>query len=83
MGVLKKAIEIAAFLAKVEDYRIISLPKQKDPFTELALQFSSESNISDFVLTKFGFKTDLTKPIENLLKDDKIQARIPFIMELK
>ena len=82
-GGIEKAIEIAAFLAKVEDYRIISLPKQKDPFTELALQFSSESNISDFVLTKFGFKTDLTKPIENLLKDDKIQARIPFIMELK
>ena len=82
-GGIEKAIEIAAFLAKVEDYRIISLPKKQDPFTELALQLSGESNISDFVFTKFGLKTDLTKSIENLLKNDKIQARIPFIIELK
>jgi len=82
-GGIEKAIEIAVFLAKVEDYRIISLPKKKDPFAEIALKLGAETSISDFVLTKFGFKTDLTKPIENLLKDDKIQARIPFIMELK
>jgi hypothetical protein len=34
-------------------------------------------------MLKLGLKTELTNPIENLLKRDKIQARIPFIMELK
>ena len=81
-GGIEKAIEIAASLAEVKDYRTISLPKKKDPFTELALQFSNQSNISDF-LTKFGFRTNLTQSIEDLLKDEKIQARIPFIIELK
>ena len=29
------------------------------------------------------FKTELIDPIENLLNEDRIQARIPFIIELK
>jgi len=82
-GGLEKAIEIAVYLAEIEDYRIISLPKKKDPFAELALKFGGETSISDLVMLKLGLKTGLTNPIENLLKRDKIQARIPFIMELK
>jgi protease-4 len=82
-GGLEKAIEIAALLAKVEDYRLISLPRKKDPFSELVLEFGNSGTISDIILAKFGFKTDLTKPIEHLLKSDIIQARMPFIMELK
>jgi protease-4 len=82
-GGLEKAIEIAVHLAEIEDYRIISLPKKKDPFAELAQKFGGETSISDLVMLKLGLKTELTNPIENLLKRDKIQARIPFIMELK
>ena len=82
-GGLEKAVEIAVYLAEIDDYRIISLPRKKDPFTELALKFGGETSISDLVMLKLGLKTELTNPIENLLKRDKIQARIPFIMELK
>jgi len=82
-GGLEKAIEIAAFLAKVEDFRIISLPKKKNPFEELSLKLGGEASISDLILSKFGFTTQMTKPIEELLKGDRIQARVPFIMELK
>ena len=82
-GGIEKAIEIAAYLAKVEDYRIISLPKKKNLFEELSLKLSGETSISELILSKFGFTTQMTEPIENLLKGDKIQARIPFIMELK
>jgi len=82
-GGLEKAIEIAVYLAKIEDYRIISLPKKKDPFTEFALKLAGETNISNLILAKLGFITQMTEPIEDLLKRDKIQARIPFIMDLK
>jgi hypothetical protein len=41
------------------------------------------ASISDIVMQKIGLRTELTNPIEDLLKVDKIQARIPFIMELK
>ena len=82
-GGLEKAINIAASLAKIEDYRIISLPKKKNPFEELSLKLGVEASISDLILSKFGFTTQMTEPIEALLKGDRIQARVPFIMELK
>ena len=82
-GGIEKAIEIAAYLAKLEDYRIISLPKKKNPFEELSLKLSGEASISDLILSKFGFTTQMTDPIEELLKGERIQARVPFIMELK
>jgi len=82
-GGLEKAIEIAAYLAKVEDYRTISLPKKKNPFEELSLKIGGEASISNLILSKFGFTTQMTEPIEELLKGDRIQARVPFIMELK
>ena len=82
-GGLEKAVEIAVYLAEIDDYRIISLPRKKDPFTELALKFGGETSISDLVMLKLGLKTELTNPIENLIKRDKIQARVPFIMKLK
>ena len=82
-GGIEKAIEIAVLLAKIEDYRIISLPKKKDPFAELAQKLGTEASITEIAITKLGFKTQLIDPIENLLNEDKIQARIPFIIELK
>jgi protease-4 len=82
-GGLEKAIEIAAYLAKIQDFRIISLPKKKDPFTELALKLGNSSSFADILFTKLGLKTEFTQPIETLLKSDKIQARVPFIMKLK
>ncbi len=82
-GGLEKAIDIAAYLAKVEDYRIISLPKKKNPFEQLSLKLGGEASISNLFLPNFGFITQITQPIEELIKGDKIQARMPFIIDLK
>ena len=82
-GGLEKAIDIAAYLAKVEDYRIISLPKKKNPFEQLSLKLGGKASISNLFLPNFGFITQITQPIEELIKGDKIQAKMPFIMELK
>ena len=82
-GGLEKAIDIAAYLAKVEDYRIISLPKKKNPFEQLSLKLGGKASISNLFLPNFGFITQITQPIEELIKGDKIQAKMPFIIELK
>ncbi len=82
-GGIEKAIEIASVLAEVEDYRIISLPTQKDPFTDLALKLGERNNIADFLFKEFGIKSKLIKPIEEILTSDQIQARIPFAIELE
>lgn len=82
-GGIEKAIDIASTLANIDDYRIISLPKKKDPFSEFATKFASGSNISNILLDKIGVRTELTKPIENILSRDKVQARLPFTIKLK
>ena len=82
-GGIEKAIEIAAYLADIKDYRVISLPKKKDPFIELASKISNSSILADQILEKLGFTTELTDPIEKLLKNEKIQARLPYIMKLE
>ena len=55
-GGLEKAINIAALLAEVNDYRIISLPKKKDPFTELAIKLGGDANLSEILFTELGLK---------------------------
>ena len=82
-GGIEKAISIAVELANITEYRIISLPKKKDPFTKLAMTLGKEGSISEILMKKIGVQTKLTKPIENLLEQDIIQTRIPFIIELK
>jgi len=82
-GGLEKAIDIAAYLAKVEDYRTISLPKKKNPFEQLSLKLGGKASLSNLFLPNFGFITQITQPIKELINGDKIQAKMPFIMELK
>jgi protease-4 len=82
-GGIERAIEIAVSLANIKDYRIISLPKKKDPFSKLVQKLGGETSISDIIIQKLGFRTKIIDPIEGLLKEDQVQARIPFFIELK
>jgi protease-4 len=81
-GGLEKAIEIAVGLAELDEYRLISLPKKKDPFSEIALKLGGEASIADLVMQKLGLNSELINPIENILKQDKVQARIPYYMTI-
>lgn len=84
IGGIENAIEIAANLANIKDFRVISLPIKKDPLTQLALEISNDTHFKKIVLNKIGFQSNLTNPIEDLIfNDDMIQTRIPFIIKLK
>ena len=82
-GGIEKAIEIAAGLSNTKNYRIISLPKKKDPFEVLIHQLEGEASLSKIITKKLGVNSKLINPIEDILNEDRIQARIPFIIELK
>ena len=82
-GGLEKSIKIAASLANIKSYRTVSLPKKKDPLTELAQIFGEDNTIYNLVINKLGFKNQIIDPISDLLQEEKIQARLPFIMRLK
>jgi len=80
IGGLEDAIASAADLSALEDYRIITLPKKTDMFEEFIESFSAKQNI---VLPDFlGISEKMINQLEFLNSKEKIQARIPFIMEV-
>ena len=82
-GGLETAIMIAAELAEVDDYRVISLPKIEDPFTKI-MNDLTESKLVTFFETEFNLMdTKKMKKVKNLITSDEIQTRIPYLIELE
>ena len=80
-GGLNNAVDEAAKLAKISKYSIQSLPVLKDPFVKLIEQFSGDykdASIQKELGEYYGYFTYLRK----LAKADKIQARLPFEMNV-
>ena len=80
LGGLETAIEIAAHLAKIEEYRIISLPKKKNTIEEFIRIMRGEE--TNYIAKILGFDNKYFKPLEDLLKNEKIQTRMPFVLEI-
>ena len=53
-GGLEKAISTAAALAELDDFRVISLPKQEDPVTQI-INDLKQTSISDILINDFDF----------------------------
>jgi protease-4 len=82
-GGLETAIVIAAELAGIDDYRVISLPKIEDPFTKI-MNDLTESKLVTFFETEFNLMdTKKIKKVKNLITSDEIQTRIPYLIELE
>ena len=82
-GGLETAIVIAAELAEVDDYRVISLPKIEDPLTKI-MNDLTESNLLTFFETEFNLiDTKKMTKVKNLITSDEIQTRIPYLIELE
>ena len=80
IGGLEDAIVSVSELAELEDYRIITLPKKTDILEEFIENFSAKQNI---ILPDFlGISKKTINQLEFLNSKDKIQARIPFIIEV-
>lgn len=82
LGDLDYAVEIAKEMAGLSNYRVIKLPKQKDPFEELLKGFSAKMKFS--ILEKeLGSAAKYYKTLENLKNQQGIIARIPFEVEVE
>ena len=80
-GGLNNAIDEAAKLAKISKYSIQSLPELKDPFVKLVEQLTGDykdASIQKELGEYYGYFTYLRK----LAKADRIQARLPFEMNV-
>lgn len=76
-GGLEKAIELAAEMAGVSDYRIVEYPVYKEPFLQLMEDLMGETS---FKLAKnlLGEYFYAYKTIEQINRMDGIQARLPY-----
>jgi protease-4 len=79
LGGLDHAIDIAAELAELTNYRITELPAQKDPFTQLLEMFKNSSISAKGTL--FQTYKQLEKQAEQL-QETRILARMPFDVEI-
>ncbi len=82
-GGINKSIDIAAELSNTKEFRIIKLPKEKDPFEELSKNLLKNTKASTMIKKLIGVNSLLINPVEDLLTEDPIQTRIPFIISLE
>ena len=81
-GGLVDAIKYAKEMAKLEDYRIVELPKQEDPIE--ALMKDLGGNVKAYVLQEeLGASFKYYDRLNQLTKLKGVQARIPFILDIK
>lgn len=81
LGGLETAIEIAAQKAGLENYKLLSLPKQKDPFEEL---LSKGTNSVEEAVVKYflGENAKYHITLDRLKRYSGIQARMPYEVEI-
>jgi protease-4 len=80
-GGLKDAINVAVKKAKLDDYRITELPKQKEPFEQIIEELTGKVKVS-ILSDELGVAYKHYNNIMNMLSNQGIQARIPYNVEL-
>jgi len=76
-GGLQAAIELAAEKTGLDNYRVVEYPKQEDPFEALLKEFTNQAR-GRFLKNEMGYYYDHYQQVKNLLRMDKVQARMPF-----
>lgn len=82
LGGLNDAIAYAAEQAGLENYRIKSFPEKKDAFKEFVKELTGEST-NLFMRWKMGDFYSYYQVVDRLQNSERIQARIPFDVEIK
>jgi protease-4 len=82
LGGLDTAIEIAAGMAGITNYRLRELPEQKDPFVEILEDISGEAQ-SRWLSYTMGENYQLMNELQRLSRIDGIQARQVFSVKLR
>ena len=77
IGGLQKAIEEAAKLSGLSEYKIVTYPKMKDPFTQIIEQMSGEEKTS-LVKEMLGENFTYYEYLQRIKSQQGIQARMPF-----
>lgn len=82
LGGLETAISIAAKKAQIKEYKLVSLPKQKDPFKEAIAHLTGEAE-SAIIKKELGVNYKYYKSLQNISGYSGIQARMPFEIDIR
>jgi protease-4 len=77
LGGLSVAVDIAAKKAKLDNYRIVELPRLDDPFTQIMKEFTGDAK-ERMLRHELSVYYDHYRFMKRLLDGDRIQARVPF-----
>ena len=83
LGGLETAIEISSNMADLQDYRIVNLPKQKDPIEVLLQDLMGEEVRSSIVKKELGDFYNTYMELKNINSMDQIQMRMPQTFEIR
>lgn len=81
MGGLDDAIAIAAEKAKIEDYRVVDYPEQKDPFKQFLSEVSGEGE-NALIRRQLGEHYEFYKMVEDISEMKGVQARLPYVISI-
>lgn len=83
LGGIDKALNIAAKKAQVEGYSVISYPEKQDFFTSLMDAKTTNYVESQLLKSKLGDYYKDFSMLKNLEERAKVQARVPFELNIK
>lgn len=79
LGSLKDAIALAAKKAQLKEYKILELPKQKEPFEEIFEEIFDESMwIEKKLKQEFGSSYENYRQLKNILHYQGVHMRLPY-----
>lgn len=80
-GGLNDAIKLAAQKAKLENYRLVEMPKQKKFFEQLMEEMSTEAK-AWILKDELGSSFKAYSRIKSMLNNQGVQARMPYDIEV-
>jgi protease-4 len=80
-GGMNKAIEIAAEMAYLEQYRIVSLPRQIDPYQKLLKDLSGDVKLR-ILQSEMGESYRHYKNLREIIQAEGVQMRLPYSIEI-
>jgi protease-4 len=82
LGGLDRAIDAAATLAELDEYRTTDYPKVKDPIQQLMEQWLGEENVRAQAMLKYqlGDQYKHYRLVKDLAESKGVQARMPYLL---
>jgi protease-4 len=82
LGGMENAIDEAAQMAEIEDYKIWELPFQKDPFDQLIEDLTRNAS-TKLIQNELGEYYTWYQYLNSLKDYEGVQARLPFQMKVR